>query len=1779
MDPSAAAEQRATAVAKLKRAASLPRMKDGRRPPMHVEAVSEGERSQSEERKAEQDTTHDQDTTHEQNGIDEGPNGHTNGVHDSPSPEAEVDTEANGNDPGVESERAREDRADGEGQETQETTPNGDAAIEDAVKTPVPADGTPTRSKRRSRSRTRSRGSRDLKGKAAAKQLAQVNAAIHANESSADEYYASTHGEEPPPSPPVISPIPSHIPMFPASRLLHSPVAPLLYPGTTPSTPLPSLDEIQKSVGAGLFRSNSAGAARAMAMSKLTGEPPDFGFMSQSSTPALPGGKIIRNNTVAGGERIMARERLFTRLGNRINQTDGEQTSGGEEVPPPAVTKKRTRRRSRRSSSRASTVVDDREDREVFSSSARNTPLPLPPQSPLLPLYRGTPEPPRSPSRLQNSDAERPSPRLKPNGEVPYNYDIPLGHRGPVIEDEDDDPDRMSPIRPPNLPTTPARTNRLAGLRLPHSSDAPSNASTDSAPASAVAVPMFMSNNASLNFRQDLFPASPFQTPLKENAFPDDEGERVLYQELRSRSRLANQTNFERGSEVSWVAEPERPLVNDDDDEDEEEEEPQDQEPEPEQEPESEQIAGDDPYEDGPGQRSSREFSPDAERPTAPNPLIVDVETSPEMSPAHVPPSPASPIALSIAAGIEAAQTDAQPSPPTYPMRLSVATPNQLDRSPSAADYATDWDDSKPESTPKRGGEGGSISTWVKNTFSRTGSSSGRRSRTNSVSARERRYNTDSSVSRESGASLTLNSVGKLEKGEPSPAPATGSGNGGVFAMQQAQAPVMQSTSSSTSMLSLAPQSAPPGGVSPVPPASSADYLKYQDSKLFPFPALKQLEEQRNRARAMTPSASSPDVLSPTTGFPMEMMPSTSSSSGATTKFADVGNGRERKLSHQASDSRLWSKFSQPIAPATSSSSHPDYFNLQPQVISPTTSTSGSTGKLPTTRDGVKKWLSRFKSQSSTPSTPSAQPLQMVDNRPRLGQKPSLSDLLIQRENSGMSAQSWDSTVSDKSRTPTNVASGQRLGVPQPQSPVQAQGTAHQQLVGALFEDKKPVQSPRIEERSDGAELSAGTSGAASPPYVLSDHSSPGFPSPPHPPSSTTPDPQSSLDDFPTRSTSESFSSTMSSSQHSPDPPPHEPGTGAMIMERFEEVLGRGSKSSHWPSALDDPPRRLVLSSPVLQVANANTVKDRFLFLFTDILIIAKHILQDHDTLLDATKPNPMDRKFVIKSVVQLKELRMSADRDDARAKSVSAANPARHPVVQAFVQQFAKEPDAAISTLMGKASPRDDVALGQLLFRTLDIDRAKLGEFLARRSSKAALKAYVDSFGFTGLRIDKALRVFLQSIHVPPKAPVGHSNALEYLLDSFASRWYEANAAIVAYDKDLAIRLVRAIVQLNDVLHNGIAQEPGPTTYPKRNITLRDFVEAFRRFDSRGLVSDDLLDKIYASIRRERLVQARHPASVAAQPHITINVKRPLPPRLTYRVQSEPVVLRIPQPDPHLSIQLFGQDLVFDPPVLTFAKSAEASFRVTGTQLGQKTIVMWRTGANALAYAGLPLSSPVAVERSFMRNTFQLAFVNHTGLKRRYMFSVDDPLIRHNWIVSLKRQIEIATTASQVEAGSSSSTSRAAEALAFKVLQETLISPEDGGSAYAVPYPSAVAQALARLNGASRSRSGSVSSSFGASGQHRQSRPEGPSAHVRSKSRSQLYRRHGPGKMESELDDEDERGAGAGDESTPPSHARIWSMHDLETVCRQNSAIPALLAYLQVGLVDPSGGANGTAS
>lgn len=194
------------------------------------------------------------------------------------------------------------------------------------------------------------------------------------------------------------------------------------------------------------------------------------------------------------------------------------------------------------------------------------------------------------------------------------------------------------------------------------------------------------------------------------------------------------------------------------------------------------------------------------------------------------------------------------------------------------------------------------------------------------------------------------------------------------------------------------------------------------------------------------------------------------------------------------------------------------------------------------------------------------------------------------------------------------------------------------------------------------------------------------------------------------------------------------------------------------------------------------------------------------------------------------------------------------------------------------------------------------------------------------------------------------------------------------------------------------------------------------------------------------------------------------------------------------------------------------------------------------------------------MRHTFQMAFQNHNGTKRRYMFSVDDSLLRHQWVSYLRQHVDSATQLLRSTYPATSALRQAAESMAFRVLQDTLI-----GSSSASAYGGDKV-----LNGGS----GNVS------GGYRFFDPvDSPltSLHIRSKSRSKVYYRHGAGKNESDLshsqgyhgylDRATEGRVECGQDNVPRNDGTLWSARDLDLHCKQNSAIVSILfAYLQGG-------------
>jgi hypothetical protein len=258
------------------------------------------------------------------------------------------------------------------------------------------------------------------------------------------------------------------------------------------------------------------------------------------------------------------------------------------------------------------------------------------------------------------------------------------------------------------------------------------------------------------------------------------------------------------------------------------------------------------------------------------------------------------------------------------------------------------------------------------------------------------------------------------------------------------------------------------------------------------------------------------------------------------------------------------------------------------------------------------------------------------------------------------------------------------------------------------------------------------------------------------------------------------------------------------VIKRLETVLALAPEDPDRPDVLDDPPRRLVLCSPMLQVVNGHvsvvtrprlgsrwltprgivqTVKDRFLFLFTDILVIAK-------PLSDDPKGPMLDSFFAVKSIVDLSSLTLSASTLDEKPSSDSSN---RHPVVLQFTDMFSQDPSAAIQLLYDRSQLQEDHAtLASLLFKTPELDKEQLGEYLARRENLPLLRAFVDRFHFQGVRLDEALRIFLLSLRLPSSTVT-----CEAVLHALAERWLAANRSAVAFDTALAADLVLAIMQV----------------------------------------------------------------------------------------------------------------------------------------------------------------------------------------------------------------------------------------------------------------------------------------------------------------------------------------------------------------------------------------------
>ncbi|KAF9919155.1 hypothetical protein BX616_000843 [Lobosporangium transversale] len=565
------------------------------------------------------------------------------------------------------------------------------------------------------------------------------------------------------------------------------------------------------------------------------------------------------------------------------------------------------------------------------------------------------------------------------------------------------------------------------------------------------------------------------------------------------------------------------------------------------------------------------------------------------------------------------------------------------------------------------------------------------------------------------------------------------------------------------------------------------------------------------------------------------------------------------------------------------------------------------------------------------------------------------------------------------------------------------------------------------------------------------------------------------------------------------------------------------SVTERQPVSLSNPPRKCIHHGKILQVINTSTVKDRYLFLFSDILLITKHMSEGHPTI---------DSRFQVKEVIELKKISLSLTRDKYDSKNGEAGphgNRKIPPILAEFIHTFDQDPNRAIKSFIQKrALHSDHISVAHLLFKTPELSKSQLALFLSDPANKHVYRAFLDQCQFAGVLLDEALRTLLSRLSLPDRVSVPRSGGstdrsnrcVGYLLEEFTKRWYEANINVVVFDASIAHKLVIAMIVLNAQLHNnegaslvkdrdevGILVRPRADSHPStptvnstptmdsslvstsritQKCQLMDlddltvfpkptkdsFVENFQLLDQQRIVPRDTLHNIFLSISHQPLdIDSEklddHPGNSSSIPSSSRKLwpimMSPvvLPPRLTLKVPSDSITITIPVLNPHFSIHLGGRDLKCEPSILEFGSHRSQQFRIIGSVPGKKTLTIQpkitaEKGTPEQYYDlhNLPSKHVIAIERQFMRHTFQISLLNDLGTRRRYLFGASTGVEKDEWARALTECLLLVKGQNAVRLNEHTGLE---QSIGLQILREQLLGvevPEDGD---VVPVPSNV--------------------------------------------------------------------------------------------------------------------------
>ncbi|XP_028278428.1 Golgi-specific brefeldin A-resistance guanine nucleotide exchange factor 1 isoform X3 [Parambassis ranga] len=178
--------------------------------------------------------------------------------------------------------------------------------------------------------------------------------------------------------------------------------------------------------------------------------------------------------------------------------------------------------------------------------------------------------------------------------------------------------------------------------------------------------------------------------------------------------------------------------------------------------------------------------------------------------------------------------------------------------------------------------------------------------------------------------------------------------------------------------------------------------------------------------------------------------------------------------------------------------------------------------------------------------------------------------------------------------------------------------------------------------------------------------------------------------------------------------------------------------------------------------------------------------------------------------------------------------------------EQFNQKPKKGIQFLQEKGlltNPMDNNQVAQWLRENPRLDKKMIGEFISDRKNMELLDSFVNTFTFQGLRIDEALRLYLEAFRLPGEAPV-----IQRLLETFTDNWHKVNGSPFMTN-DAGFALAYAVIMLNTDQHNHNVR--------KQNIpmTVEQFKKNLKGVNGKKDFDQDMLEDIYNAIKNEEIV------------------------------------------------------------------------------------------------------------------------------------------------------------------------------------------------------------------------------------------------------------------------------------------------------------------------------------